>query len=46
MHPRRLARSVAKSEFTRNKWDMRYFKLHWKDTARLVVERRGLKLGK
>ena len=46
MHPRRLARSVAKNEFSRSGWDMKYFPLQWRDAVKLALERKEIKRGR
>ena len=46
MHPRRLARAVAKNEFARNGWDMRYFSLQWRGAVKQALARKRGKHGK
>lgn len=46
MHPRRLARSVAKNEFARSGWDMKYFPLQWRGAVKLTLERKEKKHGR
>lgn len=46
MHPRHLARSVAKNKFTQNGWNMKYFPLQWRQAAQLALNRKEKKRGK
>ena len=42
MHPRRLARQMARNEFTKNGWNMKngYFRLGWRDAVRQILLRK------
>ena len=46
MHPRRLARQIARNVFARNGWNMGYFPLQWRGAVKMVVPERGSKRGR